>query len=332
VFLQVLDNILEIAKLGDFSLIGHRVVHGGELYKSATKIKKDTLINLESLNNLAPLHNPIQLSAIQRCLKVFPSIPQGASFDTAFYATMPDYSYLYPVPYEWYSQHKVRRYGFHGLSHDYVVSKACELIGRSAEDTNVISCHLGAGCSVTATKGGVAMDTSMGFTPLSGVMMGSRSGDVDPTILTFIAAGLNVTVEEVLRQLNNESGLKGITGSPDSLNAENLYLKKDKMGTLAVEMFCYSIAKYIASYLATLGRIDCLVFTGGIGEKSSVKRGLILQYLSGLEIVCDNELNISHGSSMNGCISSENSKIPVYVISTNEELVIAQQTEQLYKL
>jgi len=329
-FLQTLESVFDIVKSHQFDFVGHRIVHGGELYKKATKISKKMLENLSEINKLAPLHNPIQLSAIQTSLHTFSDKLQAASFDTAYYADMKEHAYLYPVPYNWYTQHKIRRYGFHGLSHDFVYHEVCQKLDLSPKETNVISCHLGAGCSVTASKGGMGVDTSMGFTPLSGVMMGSRSGDVDPTILSYLAKQTNTTSDDVLEDLNKKSGLKGITGSPDSLLSENLYLQGETMGSLAVEMFCYSIAKYIAAFFVPLGRVDCIVFTGGIGEKSAVKRKIILDHLRGLNVHVDNTCNESHGKSNKGRISSEESLIPVYVINTNEELVIARQTQQLF--
>jgi len=329
-FDSVLDQVFDIVETVPFTHIGHRVVHGGEEYTKPTKLTKEVVDDLAGVSRLAPLHNPVQLRAIKRALARFSWAGQAAVFDTAYYANMPQHAYLYPVPYKWYTEHGVRKYGFHGTSHYYLSEQAAKYLGRPVESVNIVSCHLGAGCSVTASKGGVGVDTSMGFSPLSGVMMGTRSGDIDPTVLSHIVEESGRSWAEVLSDLNRESGLKGITGTPDSLCVEQLYEQNDEKGMLGVEMFCYAIAKYIAAYIVPLGRIDALVFSGGIGEKSSIKREKIIAYLSGLGFSCNPSHNDSHGVGSGGLVSVEGRGAPVLVLPTNEELVIAKLTQTLY--
>jgi len=329
-FLKVLDIVFTISRHAQFNLIGHRVVHGGEMYTEPTKIDMEVLNDLEKICSLAPKHNPIQVFAMKQSLKMFSGIPQAAIFDTAYYGQMPRHAFLYAVPYKWYTDHQVRKYGFHGTSHLYISREAARRLGKDISELCIVSCHLGAGCSVTATKGGVGVDTSMGFTPLTGVMMGSRSGDIDPSVIPHLEAKTGLSSSDIMAELNNNSGLMGITGTPDSLAVENLALQNDPRGVLAVEMYCYSIAKYVASFIVPLGKIDALVFSGGVGEKSSIKREKIINYLSGLGFTIDEERNNSHGSSSSGLISRSDGSPPVLVVNTNEELVIAQLTSQLY--
>ncbi|XP_023347474.1 uncharacterized protein LOC111716268 isoform X2 [Eurytemora carolleeae] len=289
----VLEQVLKIVSTESIDLIGHRVVHGGEKYTLPTKLNKDVVKNLKYLSKLAPLHNPAQLAVIEHMLDIFGLVPQAAIFDTAFYSRVPPHAFMYPVPYSWYSQYGVRKYGFHGISHQYITEEAAVLLSRPLASLNIVSCHLGAGCSVTASKGGVGVDTSMGFSPLSGIMMGSRSGDVDPTVLLHIAGETGRTMSSILEELNSNSGFKGITGTPDSIEVEHMFHQNEEKGILAVDMFGYNIAKYIASFLVPLGRIDALVFSGGIGENSSLKRAVIIQHLSCLGFKCETEANNS---------------------------------------
>ncbi|XP_023347475.1 uncharacterized protein LOC111716268 isoform X3 [Eurytemora carolleeae] len=248
----VLEQVLKIVSTESIDLIGHRVVHGGEKYTLPTKLNKDVVKNLKYLSKLAPLHNPAQLAVIEHMLDIFGLVPQAAIFDTAFYSRVPPHAFMYPVPYSWYSQYGVRKYGFHGISHQYITEEAAVLLSRPLASLNIVSCHLGAGCSVTASKGGVGVDTSMGFSPLSGIMMGSRSGDVDPTVLLHIAGETGRTMSSILEELNSNSGFKGITGTPDSIEVEHMFHQNEEKGILAVDMFGYNIAKYIASFLVPL--------------------------------------------------------------------------------
>jgi len=323
---DVIETILDLVKKEQFDFIGHRIVHGGELYTKPTILNKEMLSDLSTLSRLAPLHNPVQVASIARCLQIFDQIPQAGVFDTAYYTTMPQHAVLYPVPIEWYTKYGVRKYGFHGTSHYCVSRKGARYLKKPVENLNIVSCHLGSGCSVTATKGGLAIDTSMGFSPLSGIMMGTRSGDVDPSIIAYLEKQDLGTSDSIMDSLNKKSGLKGICGTQDSIEVENLVHQNDPRGLLGLEMFCYSAAKYVASFIVPLGSIDCLIFSGGIGENSPMKRERILQHLSGLGFTCDDEKNQRKGD----IFSIENSGPRVLVVKTNEEELIADLTEQLF--
>jgi len=326
---EVVDRIFNIVERVQFDCVGHRVVHGGEVFKHATVMTADTIEKLSGVSSLAPLHNPVQTQVIRMSCDRYPSKLQGAVFDTSYHSHMPPHSYLYGVPLQWYHDYHVRRYGFHGPSHQYVTQQTSKLLGRPLSDLAIVSCHLGAGCSIAATLGGVSKDTSMGFSPLEGLVMGQRCGDVDPSIVHYMATKLQVRCEDILEKLNTQSGFLGIAGTPDSRDLEDRHEAGDDTATLAIEMYCYRVAKYIASYSVPLGRIDAIVFTGGIGEKSFIKRKKILDYLAHFDISYDEEANNENGKNTSGLISTAASKVDVLVVATNEELMIAKEIEKL---
>jgi len=310
--------------------IGHRVVHGGEDYSQPTLITDDVKQTIVKLSKLAPLHNPANLIGIEACQKVFSQLPQMAIFDTAFHQTMPDTAYIYGIPYSMYQKHSIRKYGFHGTSHYFVATQAAKMLNRPLSDCNIITAHLGNGCSVTAVSQGKSVDSSMGFTPLEGVMMGSRSGSIDPGIIFHLIDQLGYSADEVNKLLNKESGLLGVSGlSNDCRTLEQAMLEeKHPQAKLALDVFSYQIAKSIASLSASLNQLDGIVFTGGIGENSSYVREQVTSYLSLLNIKIDTEKNASTRFGQSGNIGQENSR-PCWVIPTNEEWVIAQQSYQL---
>ncbi len=322
----LLEN--EIKAIEEIKGIGHRVVHGGEGFVSSVRIDDHVIKKIEEHLYLAPLHNPHNLAGINGCMKLFPKSIQVASFDTAFHTTMPEVSFLYAIPYSFYQKYKIRRYGFHGTSHRYVARRTAEIMGKGKYEINVITCHLGNGCSITAVKNGKSYDTSMGLTPLEGLIMGTRSGDIDPGIILYFIEGLNLKPSEISDILNKKSGLIGISEvSNDFRNLLPLY-NKDKKVTLAIDMFCYRLKKYIGSYMAVLGNVDAITFTGGIGENVPLVRekSLINMEIFGIEI--DKEKN-QKTTGIEGEISSERSKVKIFVIPTNEELRIAFDTYQI---
>ena len=318
----------------EFNGIGHRVVHGGEHFKNSILINDEVINKISDCNPLAPLHNPNNLLGIKIMREIYPSSQQVAVFDTSFHADIKPEVYRYAIPDEYYKNDKIRRYGFHGSSHRYVAQKASEILGIPVQNLNLVTAHLGNGCSVCAVKGGISVDTSMGFSPLEGLIMGTRSGDIDPTVLQFLADKYDLTLPETLKIINSKSGLLGISGYGDSRDVEDEYLKLGENtpspSKLAIDMFCYRLSKYIGSYLIPLdGQIDALVFTGGIGEKSCIKRGKVMEYLKGLGFQLDREANDDNGQKTRGRISSRQSGKIALVIPTNEELVIAQETKKL---
>lgn len=334
---EVLKTLVN--KLDDLNLvnsigaIGHRVVHGGELYSQPTLINDDVKLTIEELAKLAPLHNPANLIGISACQNAFDKLPQIAVFDTAFHQSMPSKAYLYGLPFELYEQHSIRRYGFHGTSHYYVANQVATLLNKPLSQCNLISAHLGNGCSVTVIKNGKSVDTSMGMTPLEGVMMGTRCGDIDAGIVFHLIDQHGYSLEQIDTLFNKKSGLLGLSQlSNDCRTLESAMLdtnnSNSEQAKLALTVFCYRIAKNIASYSASLTDLDGLIFTGGIGENSSWVRQEILKQLSLLNFhVCD-ESNQTTRFGVSGNIASESSR-PCWVIPTNEELVIAQQTAQL---
>lgn len=310
--------------------IGHRVVHGGENYCMPTLINDDVKSSIDALSKLAPLHNPANLTGINASESVFIDIPQVAVFDTAFHQTMPDKAYIYGIPYALYKDHGIRRYGFHGTSHYFVARETAKILDKPLNKSNFISAHLGNGCSVSAIKNGKSVDTSFGFTPLEGVMMGTRSGDLDPSIIFHLISQLGYTVEQVSHLLNKESGLLGVSGlSNDCREIEEAWLKdSNPRAKLALDVFCYRIAKSIASFSASLTSLDALIFTGGIGENSNLIRQCIIVQLSLLNFHVSNEKNALCRFGQSGHINTDNSR-DILVIPTNEEWVIAEQTSQL---
>jgi len=326
--LALLLDLKIVASLDEIKGVGHRVVHGGEKFSDSVLITDEVIAEIDKLSELAPLHNPANLIGIQAFKQVLPNAKQVAVFDTAFHQTMPIESYLYPTPYSWYEKYGIRRYGFHGTSHKYVSERAYKLLGKGPEGTKLITIHLGNGASVTAIKDGKSIETSMGFTPLAGLMMGTRSGDVDPSILPFAMQKENCTFEEALNALNYESGLKGISlVSSDMRDILKGVNEGNRQCILAFNLYVKRVCDYIGQYYILLGGCDALVFTAGIGENSGQTRQAIIDRLGVLEIRLDAEANQVMGQEC--VVSTSDSKIKVLVIPTNEELVIARDTLRL---
>ncbi len=314
-----------IAEAREIDAVGHRVVQGGEAFKSSMVINEAVKEAIKANNPLAPLHNPANLVGIEVAEELFAGTPNIAVFDTEFHQSMPEKAFLYPIPYEDYEKLRVRRYGFHGTSHKYVAKRAAEIMEKDASDFNVITLHLGNGCSMAAVKNGVCVDTSMGMTPLSGVMMGTRSGDIDPAIISYIAGQTGKSIEEIDTMLNKESGLKGICGLNDMRDIHDHIAQGNERAKLALDMFNYRIKKYIGAYTAVLGRIDAVVFTAGIGENDEFVRAGVCENLEGLGIEFDNEKNPGRFGEPTP-LHKEESKVAVWVIPTNEELQIARES------
>ncbi|WDP90245.1 MAG: acetate kinase [Desulfobacter sp.] len=312
----------------EIDAVGHRVVQGGESFKEATLITEDVKKAIEANNPLAPLHNPPNLIGIRVAEELFPGKPQVAVFDTNFHQTIPQKAFLYALPYEYYTDHKVRKYGFHGTSHKYVAKETARLMGKKPEELNLITLHLGNGCSICAVEKGECKDTSMGMTPLAGVMMGTRCGDLDPAIFGYLMDNTGLTQKEMDEVLNKKSGLKGICGYNDFRDIHAKAAQGDKNAALAVEMFCYQIKKYIGAYCAVLGRVDALVFTAGVGENDDVVRPKALEGLDFLGIEIDMEKNNTRDSEPH-TITTEKSRIPVWVVPTDEERQIAVETAEV---
>ncbi len=327
-----IESVLSILKqhqlLEKISAVGHRVVHGGESYSESLRLTTDNIIALEQLHHLAPLHNPVNLLGISAIQHLLPELPQVAVFDTAFHQSLPEAAYLYGVPLELYQEHGVRRYGFHGTSFRYVSQKAAQLINKPINESNFLIAHLGNGCSACAIKEGKSVDTSMGLTPLEGLMMGTRSGDVDPGLVDFLCQRLNLQVSEVMGILNKKSGLLGISGiSNDMREIQQAAQKGDQRANLAVELFAFKIARYLGALAVSLPTIDALIFTGGIGENDRLTRSLVLEHLAILGFKLDGALNQKNGDDA-GKISAPNSTLAM-VVATDEELMIAMDTQSL---
>ena len=319
------EKVIDIKN--ELSAIGHRVVHGGEKFSKPTLIDSSVLTELKSLNSLAPLHNPANILGIEITSKLAPHIPNIAVFDTAFHHSMPEHAFLYALPTALYKEHHIRRYGFHGTSHHFVAQEAAVLIGQPLEQLNLITLHLGNGASACAIKNGKSVDTSMGFTPLEGLVMGTRSGDIDPAIITYLMERQSLSIKEVDKLLNRESGLKGICHENDLRTIIQRAASDDKQAQLALEIFSYRIKKYIGSYIAVLGRVDAIVFTGGIGEHAPLIRSMVLDGLDeAFNILLDDTKN---QDSHNSAIHQLKSHIKLYVIPTNEELQIALESANL---
>ena len=310
------------------SAIGHRVVQGGDRFKEACLITPKIIGEIRDLSALAPLHNPGHAQGMETALEMFPSVPSVAVFDTEFHQTMPRHVYLYPLPYEYYTDLAVRRYGFHGTSHRYVAKGAAKAMRRELKDLNLITCHLGNGASITAVKNGLCFDTSMGLTPLAGIMMGSRCGDVDPSAVTYVAKQRNIPPEKLDAIMNKQSGLLGICGRNDMRDVHEACRNGDEMAKLAFDMFIYRIQKYLGSYYAVLGRVDALVFTAGIGENDHITRAAACRGLEHLGFKLDETANAAPGQGTR-LISAPDSPTAIYVIPTDEELEIAQLTQAL---
>ncbi len=318
-----------VKSLAEIGAVGHRIVHGGENFATSTVITEDVLKAIEECNDLAPLHNPANLIGIRACRELMPDTPMVAVFDTAFHQTMPEEAYLYGLPYHYYEDYKVRRYGFHGTSHSYVSHRAAEMLGKEYEGLKAIVCHLGNGASVSAVKGGKCVDTSMGLTPLEGLIMGTRSGDLDPAIIEFLCNKENKTVKEILNVLNKESGVFGLSGgfSSDFRDLEKAYRAGDAFAIRAMKAFAYRVAKYIGAYTAAMNGVDVICFTAGIGENNPLIRTMIGEYLGYLGITIDEEANAKRGEETE--ISTPESTTKVLVVPTNEELAIARETVAL---
>lgn len=323
-----------VRSIGDIHAVGHRVVHGAEKFTRSVVIDEEVIRGIEDCIDLAPLHNPANLKGIHAAREIVGSgVPQVAVFDTSFHSTMPETSYLYAIPYQLYRRHKIRRYGFHGTSHRYVAYRYRQIVGKPKEETNIVTIHLGNGCSVCAIRNGSSVDTSMGLTPLEGLVMGTRSGDLDPSILEYLMHKEGMNIVEVDTLLNKQSGLLGISGLTndmrDLLAEEQEH--QDRRAGLAIDLFCGRVRKYIGAYLAELGGADAIVFTGGIGENSAVIRKRILSGLGFLGIGLDDSLNEKMVAGKEGEISGGQSKVRVLVIPTNEELLIARDTVRCVK-
>lgn len=320
-----------VKSLDEIGAVGHRIVHGGEKFAASTIITDEVMKAIEECNDLAPLHNPANLIGINACKKLMPATPMVAVFDTAFHQTMPEEAYMYGLPYEYYEKYKIRRYGFHGTSHSYVSKKAAEVLGKKYEDLKIIVCHLGNGASVSAVKNGKCVDTSMGLTPLEGLIMGTRSGDIDPAIMEFIAHKEGKDIDEIMTVLNKKSGVYGLSNnlSSDFRDLEDGYNRGDEHCIRTMNTYCYRVAKYIGSYVAAMNGVDVICFTAGIGENAPLVRSLVCEHLGFLGVSIDEDANHKRGEEI--AISTPDSKTTVMVIPTNEELAIARETVSLVK-
>ena len=333
---MVLDAIVNpktgaLKSLAEVDAVGHRVVHGGEKFASSVVLTEEVLAQIEECNDLAPLHNPANLIGVAACENLMPNTPMVAVFDTAFHQTMPPKAYMYGLPYEYYEKYKVRRYGFHGTSHSFVSKRAAELLGKAYDETKTIVCHLGNGASVSAVVNGKCVDTSMGLTPLEGLVMGTRSGDIDPAIMEFIAHKEGKNIDEIMTVLNKKSGVYGLSNnlSSDFRDLEAGYNNGDAHCIRTMNTYCYRVAKYIGSYVAAMNGVDVICFTAGIGENAPLVRSLVCEHLGFLGVSIDEEANHKRGEEI--AISTPDSKTTVMVIPTNEELAIARETVSLVK-
>ena len=318
-----------IKDITEIKAVGHRVVNGGESYKESVLIDNEVKRQIEINSELAPLHNPANLKGILSVEKLIPGVPQVAVFDTSFHQTMPDYAYMYALPYEYYEKYKIRKYGYHGTSHKFVASKAAKLIGRDMKELNIITCHLGNGASITAIQKGRSIDTSMGFTPVDGLIMGTRTGEIDPGVLIYIADKEHLNVTGVNNLINKKSGVAGISGlSSDMRDLETAYAEGNEKAILALNMYAYKVKKYIGSYIAVLNGLDLLIFTGGVGENDHKMRAMICSDMESLGIEFDYEANNGvRGKDL--VVSKPESKVKVMCITTDEEFVIASDTKYI---
>ena len=332
----LLDELIEhnaVKSLDEIKGVGHRVLHGGEKYSDSVLINDEVVADIEDLTKLGPLHHPGNLAGIRALKDVLPDVPMVAVFDTAFHQTMPKENFMYPVPYEWYLNYGVRKYGFHGTSHKYITVTMQEKLGK--KDVNLIICHIGSGASISAIKEGKCFDTTMGITPLDGLMMGTRSGAIDPSILEYVCKESDMTISDVTNALNKKSGLLGISGFSDSRDVEDAAKRGDERAVLALNMYNDRVAKYIADYYIELeGKVDAIVFTAGVGENGIVAREEILNRLKPLGLKIDKKANeqiASYKDKQEGLITTKTSSIPVYVVPTNEELMIIKDTYKFCK-
>lgn len=324
------ENYGVIKNLDEIDAIGHRLVHGGEKFTKSVIIDDEVIAGVEECSPLAPLHNPANLIGVRACQAIMPGVPNIGVFDTAFHQTMEPVAYMYGLPYEYYEKYKVRRYGFHGTSHSFVSKRAIQMLNLDPDNSKIIVCHLGNGSSISAVKNGKVVDTSMGMTPMEGLVMGTRCGDMDPTIVEYLAHSLNKSLEEVMVILNKKSGVLGISGvSSDFRDLDKASNEGNERAKLAVEVFSYRTAKYIGSYIAAMNGVDAIVFTAGLGENNIVVREQILDHFGYMGITLDKEANQIRGEEK--IISTPDSKVTVAVIPTNEELAIAHETVALLK-
>ncbi len=325
------EKVGVIKSLSEIDAVGHRVVHGGEKFASSVVINDEVMAAIAECNDLAPLHNPANIIGINACADVMPGVPQVAVFDTAFHQTMPKKAYMYGIPYEYYEKYKVRRYGFHGTSHDFVSNRAAEILGKDRKDLKIIVCHLGNGASISAVKNGQSVDTSMGLTPLEGLIMGTRSGDIDPAIISFIAEKDGITADEVVNILNKKSGVLGLSNglSSDFRDLGNAADEGNEMAKATLEAYAYRVAKYIGSYTVAMGGVDVIAFTAGIGENNAQVRAMVGEYIACLGTSIDPEKNKIRGEEV--ILSSDSDKVVTMIIPTDEELAIARETVRLTK-
>ena len=326
----VLDRLSDpeigvIASLSEIGIVGHRIVHGGEKFASSVLLNDEVIAEIEKCNELAPLHNPANIIGINACRELMPGVPMVGVFDTAFHQTMPRKAFLYGLPYEYYEKYKIRRYGFHGTSHSYVSKRAAEILGKKPEELKTIVCHLGNGASICAVQNGISVDTSMGFTPLEGLVMGTRSGALDPAILEYISAKEDLGISQVLNVLNKKSGVLGISGvSSDFRDLDEASDEGNERAQAALEIFSYNVAKYVGAYAAAMNGVDVIVFTAGIGENSATVRSKVCSYFGYLGVTIDPEKNKSRGEEI--ILSTPDSKTIVMVVPTNEELAICRES------
>ena len=329
---ELIDNNV-VESLDEIKAVGHRVLHGGEKYSDSVLITDEVIEDIKSLTKLGPLHHPGNLAGIESLKEVLPNVPMVAVYDTAFHQTMPKENFMYPVPYEWYLNYGVRKYGFHGTSHKYITETMKEKLGK--KDVNLIICHIGSGASISAVKDGKCFDTTMGITPLDGLMMGTRSGSIDPSILEYVCKESGKSISDITNELNKKSGLLGISGFSDSRDVENAAKTGDERAVLALNMYNNRVAKYIADYYIELeGKVDAIIFTAGVGENGSEARSEIIKKLNPIGIKLDEEINSQIASFKDiheGVISSKDSKVPVWVVPTNEELMIIKDTYKFVK-
>ena len=320
-----------VKSLSEIDAVGHRIVHGGEKFAGSVILTEEVMKAIEECNDLAPLHNPANLIGIRSCEEIMPGVPMVGVFDTAFHQTMPPKAYLYGLPYGYYEKHKVRRYGFHGTSHDFVSKRAAEILGKNVEDLKIIVCHLGNGASISAVKNGKSIDTSMGLTPLEGLIMGTRSGDLDPAIVTFIAEKEGISTQEVINICNKKSGVLGLSAgfSSDFRDLAQAAEEGNDQAAVALETYAYRVGKYIGAYAAAMNGVDVIAFTAGAGENNAQVRALVAQYIGFLGTNIDPEKNKIRGEEV--ILSDEGSKVVTMIVPTNEELAIARETLRLVK-
>lgn len=317
-----------IASMSEIAAVGHRIVHGGEKFKESVIIDERVMEAIRECVELAPLHNPSNIIGIEACQQIMPNIPMVAVFDTAFHQTMPPHAYIYALPYEIYEKYRLRKYGFHGTSHKYVANRAAEMLGRPIEELKIITCHLGNGASICAVKGGKSIETSMGFTPLQGLAMGTRSGTIDPAVISFLMEKEKMTVKDISDFLNKKSGVLGVSGvSSDFRDVQEAAENGNERAILALDIFCYKVKRFIGDYMGILNGADAVVLTAGIGENNDLVRSKILKDMDFLGIAIDEEKNKVKGQEID--ISAPGAKVKTLVIPTNEELAIARETQKL---